>query len=317
MTKPQILLVDDEIRIIRSLSMVFRKDYHLFPATTGREALAIAREETIHVVISDQRMPEMTGVDLLQQIKQVSPNTMRILLTGYTEVEAIVDSINESEIYRYITKPWVNREVKATVDAAAGVALRLFHSGRANPHTNEPEEMLPFGTGIMVLGNRAMIAKGAHKVLGDRFKVYVAADFTQAVSLMEQKEIGVILADLRGGDTSALTILKILKREYPLAVGLVLADGADASLGIELINQGQVFRYLTDVNAKTLRVALIEGLRYYQRIRKNPTELYRHRVEPSREPEAIRIEKALADRLPNIRQRMLALLRPSARQAGA
>ena len=78
-----------------------------------------------HVVISDQRMPEMTGVEFLRQVKDFAPQTVRILLTGYSDLASIVGSINEGEVFRFISKPWDNAEIQKTIGEAAAIALEL------------------------------------------------------------------------------------------------------------------------------------------------------------------------------------------------
>ena len=124
-TRPTVLFVDDEERILRSLRMLFHKDYEVKTTTDGHEALAMVRGTKVHVLVSDQRMPIMPGVELLRLVKEASPNTMRLLLTGYSDLEAIVGSINEGEIFRYIAKPWSTEEIKGTVAKAAEIALSL------------------------------------------------------------------------------------------------------------------------------------------------------------------------------------------------
>ncbi|HEX6828487.1 MAG TPA: protein kinase, partial [Burkholderiales bacterium] len=96
--KPRILFVDDEERILTALNSLFRSGYHVFTATSGGQALEFVRRFPMHVVVSDQRMPGMTGVELLQQVKVLSPGTVRMLLTGYSDLAAIVGSINEGEV---------------------------------------------------------------------------------------------------------------------------------------------------------------------------------------------------------------------------
>jgi response regulator RpfG family c-di-GMP phosphodiesterase len=123
--KPRILLVDDEERILRTLTMLLKMQYQVFSTTDGNEALNILKQEKIHVLISDQRMPLMVGTELLRQAKNISPQTMRILLTGYADVDAAVDSVNEGEIFRYINKPWGPKELRDTVADAATIATKL------------------------------------------------------------------------------------------------------------------------------------------------------------------------------------------------
>jgi len=114
--KPTILFVDDEENILSSLVRLFRKeDYDLLTATGGEEGLKIVESREISLVISDHMMPGMTGVDFLTRVKDISPDTIRIMLTGYADLEAAISAINKGEVYRFISKPWNDEELKLTV----------------------------------------------------------------------------------------------------------------------------------------------------------------------------------------------------------
>jgi two-component system response regulator HupR/HoxA len=109
------MIVDDEPANLRTLARLFHQDYHLVTAASGSEALVLLEQHDVALLISDQRMPEMTGVELLKNTVAVRPHMVRILLTGYTDVEALIDSINSGLVYRYMTKPWNNDELRAVV----------------------------------------------------------------------------------------------------------------------------------------------------------------------------------------------------------
>ncbi|MBM2837739.1 MAG: response regulator receiver protein [Deltaproteobacteria bacterium] len=114
--KPTILFVDDEENILSSLVRLFRKEnYDLLTATGGKDGLKIVESREISLVISDQMMPVMTGVDFLTRVKDISPDTIRIMLTGYADLEAAISAINKGEVYRFISKPWNDEELKLTV----------------------------------------------------------------------------------------------------------------------------------------------------------------------------------------------------------
>jgi signal transduction histidine kinase len=114
--KPKnLLLVDDEAEITRTLQRFFRKNYNVFIANDASEAFKLVENRDINVIISDQRMPGMSGVEFLSKVKQYHPDTIRLILTGYSDVEAIIAAINEGAIFRYITKPWNFDELNATV----------------------------------------------------------------------------------------------------------------------------------------------------------------------------------------------------------
>lgn len=111
-----ILCVDDEVNILQSLKRLLRKEpYKLFVANSGKEGLEIMKNNPIQIVLSDQRMPEMTGCDFLKEVKALYPNTVRVVLSGYADVGVIVESINQGEIYRFLTKPWNDEELKANI----------------------------------------------------------------------------------------------------------------------------------------------------------------------------------------------------------
>lgn len=113
-----LLIVDDEKEILRSLTLTFEDDYEVFTASGGAEALEILEKQDIALVIADQRMPEMTGVEFLEKVIQVNPCIIRIILTGYTDTAALVQAINKGHIYQYITKPWERHELKIVVKRA-------------------------------------------------------------------------------------------------------------------------------------------------------------------------------------------------------
>lgn len=111
-----ILLVDDEPHILSALQRVLRREpYSVFTAGSGAQGLQVLAEHAIHMVVTDQRMPEMEGTVFLQRVKENWPETLRVVLSGYAEASAIVAAINKGEIYRFIGKPWKDDELKATI----------------------------------------------------------------------------------------------------------------------------------------------------------------------------------------------------------
>lgn len=113
-----VLVVDDEVANVRLLNRVLGGDHEVFMASGGEEALEILKEQPISLIITDQRMPGMTGVQLLQESLGVRPDAIKILLTGYTDVQALIDAINAGHVYKYVPKPWDADELKLTVRRA-------------------------------------------------------------------------------------------------------------------------------------------------------------------------------------------------------
>ncbi|MBL7669350.1 MAG: hybrid sensor histidine kinase/response regulator [Bdellovibrionaceae bacterium] len=120
MGKHRILCIDDEVDNVDALERLFRKKYTVIKATSGQEALKWLKtnQEPLALIITDQRMPEMTGVELLEQTLTSHPETVRILLTGYTDLESVIAAVNQGQIYRYLTKPWDPIDLGLTVDRA-------------------------------------------------------------------------------------------------------------------------------------------------------------------------------------------------------
>lgn len=114
-----LLLVDDEVEITSSLERIFkRRHYRVIKANSGQEALAILKREEVGVVITDQRMPGMTGVELLSQVHKLYPDMIRIVLTGQADMAAVMDAVNKGSVYRFLTKPWDSNELAYSVDEA-------------------------------------------------------------------------------------------------------------------------------------------------------------------------------------------------------
>ncbi|TWT79444.1 Hydrogenase transcriptional regulatory protein hupR1 [Planctomycetes bacterium CA13] len=105
-TKHAILIVDDEPDVLFSLAALLRRDFQVYTAASGSEALEVMAEHPVHVIMTDQRMPAMTGVELMQRVCAEYPQAVRIVFTGYADTRAVVDAINSGDLYRYITKPW-------------------------------------------------------------------------------------------------------------------------------------------------------------------------------------------------------------------
>ncbi len=115
----KILCVDDEKSILSSIKRLFLNDaYEVLTASSGKEGLELLKKNMVDIIISDQRMPEMSGVEFLTLSKEFSRDSIRIVLTGYADISTAIESINDGEVYRYITKPWNNDDLKAVVKGA-------------------------------------------------------------------------------------------------------------------------------------------------------------------------------------------------------
>jgi signal transduction histidine kinase len=113
-----ILVVDDEPDVVKSVQDLLRLEYKVLGATRARQAMEIMATEEVHVVMTDQRMPEITGVEFLRQIRGDYPEAIRLLFTGYADIRAVIDAINQGNVYRYITKPWDPEELETVIRQA-------------------------------------------------------------------------------------------------------------------------------------------------------------------------------------------------------
>jgi two-component system, NtrC family, response regulator AtoC len=123
-----ILVVDDEQDNLDAFRFNFRKTFDILTATSGPEALSILAEKDVAVIVTDQRMPKMTGVELLREVRAKTPETVGIILTAFTDVDVLIESINLGHVYRYITKPWDAKEVRGVLQ----YAIERFHLQREN-----------------------------------------------------------------------------------------------------------------------------------------------------------------------------------------
>ena len=123
--QPTLLLVDDEENILNAITRMLRRDgYRILTATGAEDALDILGRNDVQVVISDQRMPGISGTELLSKVKEMYPDTVRIVLSGYTDLSAVTAAINQGAIYKFITKPWNDEELRMQIRDAFRIAHR-------------------------------------------------------------------------------------------------------------------------------------------------------------------------------------------------
>jgi len=113
-----VLYVDDEVNNLNSFRAAFRHHFEVFTAISAKEGRKILDTTEIGVIITDHRMPVMTGIEFLESIIQIYPDTIRILLTGFADINAVMDAINRGHVYKYLVKPWQNDELKMYITNA-------------------------------------------------------------------------------------------------------------------------------------------------------------------------------------------------------
>ena len=131
-TRAHILIVDDEESIRSALRRVLRRDYQLSFASSAAEALERLRQDRPDVILSDHLMPEMTGLELLKRCRLLYPNMGRVVLTGQAEMSMVISAINEGSVFRFLTKPWDEDELKLTLHLAVEHARALANTQSAS-----------------------------------------------------------------------------------------------------------------------------------------------------------------------------------------
>ncbi len=281
--KPKLAFIDDEQRILRSMKLLFRKSHDVFTTTDPKEYIEHIQKNHVHVAVSDQRMPERLGVDVLKDVKDVSPDTMRILLTGYADLNAIIGSINEGEIYRYLTKPCKAEELQNIVAKATSIALLNVNNSHDDLTFNADMEQKE--TLLVIDENEDTVAK-IKAQFSNHYIIYHATTLEEAYDYLANYDIGVCVTDIHINGENIAPIVYTLKQDAPHLVVLVQTQFNDTSLLINLINKGQIFRCLPKpMRASLLEVSLNRAFRHHNKLKSSPELVKRHEVE--RDPDDI------------------------------
>ena len=217
-----ILCVDDEPRITSALKALFRREYNVLIANSGQEALDLLADNEVNVLVSDQRMPGMLGSELLTQVSRAYPQTIRILLTGFMDRQAIVDSINDGEVYRFINKPWDNFEMKEVVAEAAAAselpAGTVFLGDGTVVEGGEDEAFISAtrGKAIVLIEKNQAVRNQIRRFCSQReIMVYSTQNVEQAITAATTRDnVGVVIVELADQEETLQTI-NLLKQARP------------------------------------------------------------------------------------------------------
>jgi response regulator RpfG family c-di-GMP phosphodiesterase len=370
--KARILFVDDEKRVLNSMRGLFRREYELFLTCEGAEAVRIAAENDIDVIVADQRMPGMTGIEVLAKIKEQSPRTVRVLLTGYADPSAVEGSINIGEVFRFLSKPCPPKMLRETLSLAISAARTRPASTSAVPQPvaqPAPQTAVPQPVtqpapqlvaqpaappveqkfqeiptldsirdndetqpALQTLDESAMQTTGEHssshwqsvtnvvmsedtveetqenvalsasavgtKDVGvviftvdsdfastairaaspDRNTI-LATTLVKVAQAIEQQDAGVLVTDFTTNNSILKKIVAALKQRMPHLVTIVVSSGRDTTDMINLINFGQVFRYvLKPIEPEQLRSDINAAAVRHLYLLNNPESAKRHQV---------------------------------------
>ena len=384
--KARILFVDDERRVLNAMRGLFRREYELFLTSEGAEAVRLVVENDIDVIVADQRMPGMTGIEVLSEIRQKSPRTVRILLTGYADPSAVEGSINMGEVFRFLSKPCPPKLLRETLSLAItasrteperptqpsqpatapaaqapqpqptpGVATTAPVTAPppqvptpavettppapaqtpwpaappepsappaaandpgeppAQPHTVEPKspdessshwqsvtnvvmsedtvsetsENLALTSATLGLNDVSVVvftvdsefASTAIRALSQDRNTVLATTLVKVAEAIQQQNAGVLITDFTSNKTILQKIIAALKKYMPELVTVVVSSGRDTTDMINLINYGQVFRYvLKPIDPEQLRDDINAAVIRHLYLLNNPESAKRHEV---------------------------------------
>lgn len=282
--KPVIAFIDDEERILRVMNRFFRKTHQVFCTTDPEEYIAFIRSRHVHVAVSDQRMPDKTGVELLKEVKDHSPNTIRILLTGYADVEAIIGSINDGEIFRYLTKPCDTNEMMQVINRATEIAIS---QQKAVPSETAPVEMEDFvfpenskKPTVLVLDDDVNVVNNMKNELGAMFNFKWASNLEEAYHHLDEGDVNVCISDIHVNGDNIAPAIYTLKQHAKNIVVLIQTSFKDASQLIDLINKGQVYRCLPKpLRLSLTKISLERAYQHHLKLVSVPEMSQRHEVE--------------------------------------
>ncbi len=293
-TKGCVLCLDDEPHVLRALQWLLQKDFEVHTSDNAPDALRLLGRHDFDVVVSDQRMPGITGVEFLRHVRKLAPRAMRILLTGYSDLDAMVRSVNESEVYRFVTKPWDVRTLPKLVEEAARVAREGpvvdETQGEPGARTNRaplaaaPAQSPPQ---LLIIDDSPELHKELAAALKGTVQVLHASNLAGALTLLNERSIGVIMSEVHVGGMDATRLVRMMKRSHPEIISLVLSSHQDAQVVMSLINQGQVYRIIPKPVKPVLVKVLVESaLRRHRQLVSTPSLARRFTVEATTEDTA-------------------------------
>ena len=242
-----ILCVDDEENILHSLKRLLRREgYRFLTASSGAEGLNLLKENDVHLVITDQRMPEMSGTDFLAKVKDKHPDVLRVVLTGYTDVDSITESINKGHIFKFFLKPWNDQNLKLEIKQALeqydliqanrGLNAKVVEQNEELKRINENlESLVQERTKDLEIQNQAL--ELSHAILEDMPLPIIGVSAEQMIVLINREvnsllgsnkgiEIGKMLSDYFSSDVAEKMSEALASNRSQVLKGYRLSDRA-------------------------------------------------------------------------------------------
>ncbi len=254
MTEPiRILFVDDEERILRSLALQFRRQFEVITESNPVRVLQRLQHEPVDIIVSDQRMPQMSGSQLLAQVQERHPQTLRILLTGYSDLQAAVEALNSGGIFRYLTKPWDPQGMAETLQQAA----QLIHERRASAFLDEQRSNVPNTRqpALLLLDTDPQTQSQTVELCqACGIQLHQAHSLSEALQILNDQPLDILVSDIQLDGEDLRPLLMSLAQAHPRLLSIIVTPFQDTQVLLKLINQAQIFRYLP----KPLRRGMFE-----------------------------------------------------------
>jgi response regulator RpfG family c-di-GMP phosphodiesterase len=156
-----LLIVDDEPNVCDSVHDLLRREFRVLKAHSAEEGYRLMQQEEVHIIMSDQRMPQISGVELLTKVKSRYPHAIRMLFTGFADLESIVAAINQGHVFQFLKKPWQPEELEAAVRQAAEEFDRLSHDAEESERLRAVIENLQTRVGVLETEIRRLVGRSA------------------------------------------------------------------------------------------------------------------------------------------------------------
>ncbi len=235
--RPRILVVDDEEAILETMTFTFEDDYEVFTSSDARRALEMLDEHApIAVVLTDQRMPNMSGVEFLKEVWLRHPATVRMILTGFADMEAIIEAINDGHVYAYITKPWEPDQLKLVMKQAADHYALALENERLLTHLKHANVYLEAVMDQLDTGALAVDADGVIQAINKPARDYLALDSDPRGASLDEvlrrhglEDIGSTLEKLDGDEEVSYEEVDVTVADSSYRIRVALHNLADAS----------------------------------------------------------------------------------------
>ncbi len=211
MSKGNILVVDDEPVILSTVSEFFGDEYTIFPAADAEEALRILGRERIHVVVSDYKMPGMDGIALLIEVKRRYPGVVRVLMTGYADMQLVIRALNEGEIQRFLSKPYKSFEFRRILEEAVGLSRIVERRAEA-----------PQGRTVLIAHDSTISQASLRLLLTPAYQVLATSNGIEALNIISTRKIDAVVLGVGLELIDGCTIASYLKKEKGTATPLVM-----------------------------------------------------------------------------------------------